>query len=323
MDIMSTFMADLSQTLRDVPLAGLIPVALLVVVGLLLWAAGQRVLRAGFGAAGLLIGAFFGWLLGEMFNLGVPSWIAALFLGIVLACVAALTYRLAVAGALALVFGVGAPLAVITVHEIQSGETISAPVEEVSDDVVADDPEPDEMPETITTRDELDEWLEREGERVLTEELRKRLPVQLQQELKAEFGEDAFASGITIPEELEEQLQHLRGLAERLLAGFRESWDRAPEGLRPYLLAAMVLGGLLGILIGTLVPKISASIITAFSGSLLWLAGVQVMSLSLGLREGGVLPQSGRGWLTTWIIVAIIGLVLQWIFFRKRADKSS
>ena len=105
-------MSDFSQAIENLPHAGLIPVGLFVVVGLLLWAAGRRVLKAAVASVGFLLGSVLGWGLTTQVSDQVPAVIGAVLLGITLACLFSLLSRLAVTIALALVMGVAAPLAV-------------------------------------------------------------------------------------------------------------------------------------------------------------------------------------------------------------------
>ena len=93
------------------------PVALLVVVGLLLWIAGRRVLRAGLIMIGLGVGGVVGWLLGDSIKMGVQPWVVMGIGAMVIAVVAALSYRVTVVASLATICGLLAPLAVLTLSQ--------------------------------------------------------------------------------------------------------------------------------------------------------------------------------------------------------------
>src|SRR5436190_3997155 len=111
------FMSDLSRTIQSLPWSGLVPVALLVVVGLLLWIAGRRVLRAGLIMIGLGVGGVVGWLLGDSIKMGVQPWVVMGIGAMVIAVVAALSYRVTVVASLATICGLLAPLAVLTLSQ--------------------------------------------------------------------------------------------------------------------------------------------------------------------------------------------------------------
>lgn len=327
-------MNDLSQTIQDVPLAGLVPVVLLIVVGLLMWAAGKRLLKPGFAAAGLLVGGALGWLIGESINIGIPGWVAALILGVVFAAVAALTYRLAVAVALALVLGIASPLAVISINELQGAINIverDAEQSESDAPLPPDDadnglpdwlPQPPEQPNgdpqptdgfeqdaSQQRIDEIEQWL--------SDRVRQQFPgVPLQpgqspEELAQQFG---------FNDEMAEHFDQVKDFAGAIIDGIADVWNQTPEGLRPVIIAAAILGALLGLLVGALIPVFSASVVTAFGGSLLWLFGSGIVAERFA--DGAMLPSTGRAWLVLWIVVSVIGLCIQWMFRPRVADKS-
>jgi hypothetical protein len=295
-------MDELSQAIQNLPLAGLIPVILLLLVGVVLWAAGRKVLRAGFAVAGLIVGGAVGWIVAANTGLGLAPWIPAVVLGIILACVAALGYRVAVAGALALVIGVAAPLAVGTVAEIQG----------VENSMLRAEPEPPkngEMPETAPDDDPAD-WLEDDppllGGEIDDEDLRSHL-----------LGDD-----FEVTEQEREIIEDARGFAEQLADGIKAWWVERPERLRPMIVGAAVLGIIFGVLIGALAPVASASVVTAFGGSLLWLTSLRIALVQFGEPITGWLPRGATALLIIWVVVALIGVTIQWIFRPKPADKS-
>ena len=291
-------MGELSQAIQDLPLAGLIPVVLLIIVGIILWAAGRKVLRAGFAAAGLIIGGAVGWVLGNALTWGISPWIAAAVLGIIVACIAALMYRVAVAGALALVFGIAAPMAVVTVAEIQGvDKSILQPVETEPE---ANGPAPREP-------DEYDRFFDpghAEG------------PISL-----LDGADEGEGGGIDLSEEAAEHLQQARSYAEQLLAGLQAWWDETPEKLRPAIIGAAVGGILLGVLFGALAPALSAAVVTAFGGSLLWLSGLRIVVTQIGEPVTNWLPSQATWLLALWLIISLIGVAIQWMFRPKPADK--
>ncbi|MEE8458907.1 MAG: hypothetical protein V3S08_03485, partial [Phycisphaerales bacterium] len=79
-------------------------------------------------------------------------------------------------------------------------------------------------------------------------------------------------------------------------------------------------GGVLGLFLGAAAPAISASIVTALGGSLLLLSSGWTIALRLHAPEQW-LPHTTPQWLLWWMVAAVIGLCLQWIFRSKPADK--
>ncbi len=97
-------------------------------------------------------------------------------------------------------------------------------------------------------------------------------------------------------------------------------WADTTGSLRWILLAGAASGAVLGLFLGAAAPAISASIVTALGGSLLLLSSGCAMALKLRTPEQW-LPSTTAQWLLWWMVAAIIGLGLQWIFRTKPADK--
>ena len=112
-------MNGISTSIGADPFAGVVPVVLLIVAGLLLWAAGRRVLRGGFAAVGLAVGGSAGWVMGRAWELDVLPWVPALIGGLVAAILAVLVYRMALATALAGLCAIAGPVMVVTVGEMR------------------------------------------------------------------------------------------------------------------------------------------------------------------------------------------------------------
>jgi hypothetical protein len=291
-------MSEMSQAIQDLPLAGLIPVLLLMLVGLMLWAAGRKLLRAGFAAAGLIVGGALGLLLGTA--IGFSPWIVALVLGIILACLAALAHRVAVAGSLALVFGAAAPLAVVTIAEIQG----------VDKSILQ---EPTESPEGIPGLEERepDEFDRTFGRSGMAPE---------------EFGEGGVeeavvAEQLDLTEETRQALGQARSYAEQLIEAVKAWWAETPEKLRPTIVGAAVGGVLVGVLFGALASGLAAAVVSSFGGALLWLGSLRVVLLQAGGPVAGWLPSTATASLTIWLIISLIGVAIQWMIRPKPADK--
>lgn len=303
-------MNELSRSIQELPLAALVPVALAVIVGLLLWAAGRRLLRPGFAAAGLLLGGAIGWIVGENVNMGVPAAIPAIVLGIVFAAVAALTYRLAVAVALGLVLGVGGPMAVVALGELQPSRTERETVEEfLPDEAGLPGETPESMPPPADDLDAFDRWLNARAR----EHFPGTLPGQ-------PLTSEEIAHHLGLGDEVTQHVSTVKNWAEAAYAAVVQIWNDMPERLRPALLGAAATGAMLGLLIGALAPGLSASVVTAFGGGLLWLTGVRI--LAEHLVDGALMPTTGSAWLILWVTISAIGLSIQWMFRPKRADKS-
>jgi hypothetical protein len=297
---------DLTQALHEMPNAGLVPVAVLALLGGLLWAAGGRVMRSAFAACGLVLGGAGGWIAGSSLDLaGVPPWAAAALGAILLACLAVLVYRVAIAGALGLVLAVGAAAGVVTVHELQRR----------ADDGAAS--EVQAWPAEDDGLDEANRWL---------------FPGFGSTDAEADAADEEGESAATTIGRLgpavglgpgaTERLAQAESYVDRLLASARAEWVATPETLRTLIVGAAIGGLLLGLLLGTLTPTFSTTVVSAFGGSLLWLAPSRVLLARFGPGTLEWLPQSATVSILLWILVALLGVGIQWMFRPKQADKA-
>lgn len=282
-------MNNLQQTIQEAPWTGLIPVGLVVLVGLLLWAAGRRVLPACLAMLGLLLGGAIGWVIGESINVGIPPWAVAAFGAVALALFAALAYRLAVIAALAIIFGLAAPLSVLVVHDVRSGNASS--VKESSQGLMG------QIRDTFARHEEAQD----EASEALEE---------IDENIQKQLG---------LSEQGQEHLGELRTMAQRLIDGGKELWSKTPGDLQPTLAASAVLGVFLGIIVGLLVPSIAATAITSMGGSALWLSGAHLLAVRFGMADAGWMPATSARWLLVWLITSLLGIGLQWIFRTRKA----
>ena len=286
-------MSDFSQTVQSLPWSSLIPVGLLIVVGLLLWAAGRRVLRTGFIILGLGLGGVIGWFVGDSIKLGVQPWIATGIGAGVFAGIAALSYRFALVGALAMICGVLAPLAVLT---LSSDRSASA----------------DPKPSLIAASGLMSGFKE-----IFAEQQK----AQSQAAQTVSFWHATLKQHDRLSPNADLHIQQMQTLAQQALGAGAQLWNSTPQNLRPTLIISAVIGTIAGLLMGIVTPLLGASAVTALGGSMLWLSGGRVMAAGLG-APASWWPHTASGWFTLWLITAAAGLVIQWAFRRRLADKT-
>jgi hypothetical protein len=299
-----------TQTIQEVPSAGLIPVGLLFVCGLVLWLAGRRVMRPGFAATGLIVGGALGWGIGEAGDLGVAPWVAGAVGAVLAAMVAAMAYRLALAGVVGLLLGTLAPLGVWTAAEHGVFDSTATPAEMVDQTpLFADQPAPEGGGSVETAAGltdgidpELAEWLEN-----IFRVENNPPPVQ----------------AINVTEETRAALTWLEGIATDVVEAAKAVWAQSPAALRGSLLAAAVAGAMLGFVVGAAAPALSAAAVSALGGSILLLGSAWTIGARLGEGEVPWMPQSATTWTAVWLIIAFLGLAIQWMFRPKRADNSA
>ncbi|MCP3905129.1 MAG: sigma-70 non-essential region-containing protein [Planctomycetes bacterium] len=294
--------------IEDLSTASMVLLGLMVVVGLMLWLAGRRILRAGLAAAGLLVGGAVGWAAAGALEIGLPHWMIAVAVGIVFACIAALAYRLPVAAAMGIVCGVAAPLAVVTATEIHAARQA--------------EPAATEPAERVTG------FFEETGEKVADEftQFFSRDRAETDESEDSTTGgvlDDAVAEQLGIDEPTAERIDQARDLAQALRERFSAWWEQTPESARPTILVSAAAGAVTGVLFAALAPTIASTLVTAFGGSLMWLAGLRALIAAMGVTSVERLLPEGTGYtLVLWLIIALIGVAIQWTFRAKEADTS-
>lgn len=312
---------NIAQAINEMPTAAMIPVGLALITGLLLWAAGRKILLAAFAAIGLIIGVAAGWVIGELIALeGMEIWIPTIVGGAIFACIAALASRLVVALALALTLGIAAPLVTMTIS--QMADTSDSGQESAS-------------PATVETLEELQlpdaaDWLKNydpddnsQTPPPVDKDAQSEPDEPLSVDLPMELGAAALGESLEIPEEALLYVDHIKHIASQLLTSVENNWQNTPSTSRSMVVGSGIVGLLLGMFLGVLARNFSAVVVTAFSGSLLWLSCAWTLANHFRVPEGPWMPGSSASWLMWWMVTAVIGLAIQWTMRRKRADKSA
>jgi hypothetical protein len=300
-------MEELTQTILELPWPGLIPVGLLLLVGLLLWAAGRRVLRTGFGAAGLVLGGVLGWAAGGLdvvAAMNVPAWVFAAVAAVVAALIFAAAYRLVLAAAVAVLLAALAPLAVWTASEV--GAVRLGGQEAVAQQPLLRGSPADEGGEPTN---DLERWVEE----VLGTGGDRSEPVIGEEETPAPPPEGDDDTGVW--------RAWWDSASEVLIELPRRVWTETAGPLRWTILAAAAVGGLLGLVLGAAAPAFSAAVVTALGGSMIMLASAWTLAAKVQLPQGPWVPTTPTAWLIWWLVLSVIGLGVQWTLRARRADK--
>ncbi|MCA9294903.1 MAG: hypothetical protein KC983_00265 [Phycisphaerales bacterium] len=305
-------MTESALSIQNVPWTELIPIAMVTVVGLVMWVAGRRCLKYAFAVLGLLAGGLVGWVLGTSIDVGIAPWIPAVFLAVLLATVAALAYRLAVAATLAVVLGISGPMLVRTIAQARGMPLLETTAEAADDDAARTWDDATDALSDPDAMDEIDRWLN--GDAVSDE-----AATRLGDEVRETVRETADRLGVSV--DTDEQIAHARHFGAWVAETVRAEWARTPEALRPTILMAAASGVLLGALLGALAPMVGASIVTSFGGSLLWLSGLRLVLIRVGAPTEW-LPESPAVWLLLWLLVALTGIAIQWTTGPRKADNA-
>jgi hypothetical protein len=289
-------MNDLANTIHSMPWASMIPIALLVFVGLLLWVAGKRVLKPGFVIIGFGFGGLLGWVLGDSIKMGVEPWGAMIIGAFVVAVIAVFSYRVTVIAATAAICGVLSPLGVLTMA--QSG---TANADTVPDKLAS------ATPSGLMSG--------------LKEIIKEQQKIEGDTPEAVRYWRSTLKDHDRLSANADLHIEQATTLAQQTAAVAREAWDRTPQGLRPTLVASAVIGTIAGLLLGIVAPMLGAAAVTSLGGSMLWLSGGRVLATGFGAPDQWW-PSTGTGWLTMWLITATIGLGIQWAFRKRLADKT-
>jgi len=311
------------QALQSLPHGGAALLALVSIVGLLLWGAGRRVLRAGFAAIGFAVGAGFGWLLARA--VGLESWmalaplLAAAVFGLVLACAMALLVRVSVAAILALVGATLAPLGFSAVSSLNRAE------EDPASSVSAEDLLPDELSRYFENDGQV--RVER-GEEIVEDDGAIEEPGASSREGGSEptaftAPESAAMEAIGLNDDAQAALAQARSELNQFWDACVTWWGDQREASRPGLIIAALLGLLIGALFGTLAPNLATSVVTATGGSLLALTCLRALAARYIPDFSASMPSSAAAWLLPWVGLSVLGIFVQWMGGRDRADKTA
>ena len=102
-------------------------------------------------------------------------------------------------------------------------------------------------------------------------------------------------------------------------------WNALPQSTRMTLFWSSVLGGLLGIALGLVLPKRAAAVVTSVLGGGLVIFAGSWFAFSYGIRLPGSSPENGgvpspRFVALLWGVLAVIGIGMQWTKKSARAD---
>jgi hypothetical protein len=307
----------------------------MLVIGLVLWVAGRRALQPALAALGGAIGFAAGWMIAGQTDglLGAPPWLVGLAGALLLACIGAIAFRFAVAGALAIVLALVAPAVVLTVHAVRTEGAWAAEEDETgngaeasmaADDHLGADPGA-ALEESIRARfdrlarEKLDEAWDK-----ASAWLRERAPVVTEgdgaPDARDEFALPDAGRDAAVGDASEERAATEPFALPEVAAP--AWWEDTPPDVRRVMILASMCGLLAGALLGTLAHAASAVVVTAFGGAALWLGGARfLLTAALPSAGTGVWPASASGNLVMWLVVSILGIAIQWTFRPRPADK--
>lgn len=272
------------------------PLAALLLSGVVLLLAGGRMVPLLLSIAGMLAGCAAGWTVGESLNLALPSWALAVTGGVVGAVLGALLCRLVMAGLLAALFAWCGLMAAANL-----GDRVTTPPPAVAAgadaemeavwEVVLDDGSP-----LASLPPELKAQISGAAAQAALTDLDARIRQQL----------DSIRSQLSSPV-VQSRFDQALARWSTLRSDAMAWWDARPSHQRTFLLAASAAAGFLGLMIGLLASRWTAITVTAAAGA----ATMVVCGGALLENQGVSVHIAPRALLLLWTVLSLIGIGIQ------------
>jgi len=297
----------------DIPATFPIGLAVLLLatagVGAILLVAGNRVLLAGLGLLGALGGAIAGWIAFEVFIPDAPAWVGAVAGGTIAAILLALSARLVIAVMLALILGCAGWM---TVSSAERHGFIDFDPNELAS---VDSPSADGA--APGTGDRIGNGT---GNGAAS-------PSSPDYTMRGAVEERLVRLAISFrAPQLE---RHLNATTSYIGAGVdsaRRQWTHTPPALRTLMFASAGMCAFLGLCLGLVAPRFTASGITAALGATLLVLCAAVVIQQFTGGDGAdaataPLPGSRELWLGGWTLLTLAGAVIQTVRKPKATPK--
>jgi hypothetical protein len=106
-------------------------------------------------------------------------------------------------------------------------------------------------------------------------------------------------------------LDQLRAAAADAGSLLKQEWEAVPEHVRSMVLAAAILGCVVGFAAGVIKPRTAGPAVAALAGSGLWIGATTALLIQAG-RQLPPMPSERPGaWLIAWLLVALVGFAVQ------------
>jgi len=106
-------------------------------------------------------------------------------------------------------------------------------------------------------------------------------------------------------------LESLQAAAASTTSAVRAQWENLPESARSLVLAAAILGCVIGFAAGLIRPRTAGPAIAALAGTALWLGATTVLLARAGQPLPAMPGERPGAWLAAWLLVALVGFAVQ------------
>ena len=311
-------MTDFQNLIQQLPTQIYLVVGIAFIIGIIIWALGNRLLRPMMLLIGVVAGSSIGFIISGYF----PDTVSAIFPvaggALLFGIIALAVYRMAMSVTLALCLALACPLAYYTYTEIagtyegQSGEPLTA------DDL--------KLPltaanEGITSTSDIIPNISSNDLKKATDTSKKIVKDLLSTQSDAD-SDDATQNENTKPLIPESWRKTMRNSISLVSTTAQNHWHDAPAAQKLGIVVAALAGLLGGFFAGVLLPSASAAIVTALTGSIIMLiSGFWIATRFSFPWIDSIRPHSATASLTWWLALSIIGLFIQMTASKRKKHR--
>lgn len=297
---------------QSLPEGGSVPLAVALIAGLVLWLFGAKLVKPVFFVLGFAIGGFVGAtvlpLTGlppiEIGSVTITPGITGLIAGAIIGSLVALAmFRIVITMTAAFAFAVAGLLgAMVFLHFNPTQPSTTDPIDESS---LA-----------------LNESIDTDPEPVFEDALNREAANRAINALNNQSTDEPFIDDET-KQELLDAAERSRAFVERSVKRINHQLESMPARDKMIAFSSMFAGLALGLLVGVTMPTRTSALVTALLGSAVWIgAGVALLT-----ARNGQLPEflhrSSVVWAAAWILITLLGLVVQLGFLSKPKHESN
>ena len=308
MPILESTLILAQSTGTALPEGGSVPLGMALMGGLLLWLVGARVIKPVFFVFGLAIGAFVGTTILPL--TGLPTFhpggftltpgITGLIAGGILGSLVSLAmFRLVIAFTSAMAFAAAGVLgAMVFLHfnpTLTEGDLTDteAALVETGDSLAG-----------ITTS--LNDTINREAAETVVNLL----------------DEDGKVLDDTTKQQLKDAATRSQEFVSHIYNTIKADLDQRPARDKLIALSSGFAGLAFGLLVGIALPKRTTALVTSLFGSAAVMASTTALLTARSGQRPDFLNQSAVIWATAWVILTVVGLMVQLGFLSKNKNKA-
>lgn len=120
-----------------------------------------------------------------------------------------------------------------------------------------------------------------------------------------------------LPENLKPAAESIGTFWTNLTRSVRESWAELPGSHQAIVALSAVIGLATGVVTGLMMPAWASASATSMFGAAIWMSCFVWLSNAFGAPWKSALDRGPHQWLIAWAVAALVGLIVQWRFGRR------